>query len=113
VAKRGDVLVARRKLGFGAAGRAEHFAVLQADRLQDLETILVAPLDVFGPLYQTGDPLVVPVSAKEAGAKQEHVVLVYLLSAMLRDRFEPAAVGKLTSASLVKIEDVLRVALAV
>jgi hypothetical protein len=105
--------VARRKLGFGSAGRAEHFAVLQSDRLQDMETILVAPLDLSGPLYDAGDPLVVPVSAKEAGAKQAHVVLVYLLSAMLRDRFEPAPVGKLTSASMAKIEDVLRLTLAV
>jgi hypothetical protein len=105
--------VARRKLGFGSAGRAEHFAVLQSDRLHDMETILVAPLDLFGPLYEAGDPLVVPVSAREAGAKQAHVVLVYLLSAMLRDRFEPAPVGKLTSASMAKVEDVLRLTLAV
>jgi hypothetical protein len=112
VAKRGEVLVARRKLGFGVEGKAEHFAVLQADRLQDLETLLVAPLDVFGPLYE-GDPLVVRVSAKEAGGKHAHVVLPYLLSAMLRDRFEPVPVSKLSPASMTKIEDVLRIALAV
>jgi hypothetical protein len=104
--------VARRKLGFGAEGKPEHFAVLQSDQLQDLETVLVAPLDVFAALYD-GDPLVVRVSAREAGAKVAHVILVYLLSAMLRDRFEPAPVGKLSPGSMVKVDVLLRRALAI
>jgi hypothetical protein len=62
VAKRGDVLVARRKLGFGAEGKAEHFVVLQSEELRGLDTVVVAPLDADGPLYE-GDPLVAEVDA--------------------------------------------------
>jgi mRNA-degrading endonuclease toxin of MazEF toxin-antitoxin module len=112
VAKRGQVLVARRKLGFGAEGKAEQFVVVQSDQLRDLDTAIVAPLDVDGPLYDA-DPLVVHVSPKEAGAKQPHVVLVHLLSATLLDRFEEAHVGKLTAASMAKVDTLLRLTLDV
>jgi mRNA-degrading endonuclease toxin of MazEF toxin-antitoxin module len=104
------VLVARRKLGFGAEGKAEHFAVLHSDRLRNLDTVMVAPLDVDGALYD-GDPLVVRISSKEAGTKQPHVVLVHLLSATLLDRFEAAHVGRLSAVSMAKVEVVLRLAL--
>lgn len=107
MAKRGEVLVARRKLGFGAEGKAEHFVVVQSDQLRELDTVIVAPLDVEGPLYD-GDPLVVRVSSKEVGASQPHVVLVHLLSATLLDRFETAHVGKLTASSMGKVDEVLR-----
>jgi hypothetical protein len=113
VAKRGEVLVARRKLGFGVDGKAEHFVVVQSDQLQNLETVLVAPLDVDDDALYADDPLVVHVSAKEAGAKQPHVVLVYLLSATLLDRFEPSHVGKLSVTSMAKVSDLVRFALDV
>jgi mRNA-degrading endonuclease toxin of MazEF toxin-antitoxin module len=113
VARRGQVLVARRKLGFGEGGKAEHFVVVQSDRLQNLETVFVAPLDVDDDALYAGDPLVVHVSPKEAGAKQPHVVLVYLLSATLLDRFEPSHVAKLSAASLAKVAALLGFALDV
>lgn len=112
MAKRGEVLVARRKLGFGAEGKVEHFAVLQSDHLRNLDTVMVAPLDIDGPLYE-GDPLVVRISPKEAGTKQPHVVLVHLLSATLLDRFEAARVGRLSAASMAKVDVLLRLALNV
>jgi mRNA-degrading endonuclease toxin of MazEF toxin-antitoxin module len=108
VAKRGEVLVARRKLGFGADGKAEHFVVVQSDQLQNLETVLVAPLDLDDDALYAGDPLVVHVSPKEAGAKQPHVVLGYLLSAALLDRFEPSHVSKLSASSMAKVDALLR-----
>lgn len=48
-----------------------------------------------------------------AGAKREHVVLVYLLSATLSDRFEAAHVGKLSVTSMAKVDALLRLALDV
>jgi hypothetical protein len=113
VAKRGEVLVARRKLGFGVEGKAEHFVVVQSDQLQNLETVLVAPLDVDDDALYAGDPLVVHVSPREAGAKLPHVVLVYLLSAPLLDRFEPLRVSKLSAPSMAKVSALVRFALDV
>ena len=68
MAKRGEVLVGRRRLGFAGEGRAEHFVVVQSDQLRDLETAIVAPLDLDGEMYE-GDPLVVQISAREAGGQ--------------------------------------------
>jgi hypothetical protein len=106
VAKRGDVLVARRKLGFGADGRTERFVILQSDSLRDLDTLIVAPLDADAPMY-AADPLVVRVSPREAGAKSPHVVLVHLTGAFLRDRFQESTVGRLTAVSLARVDALL------
>src|SRR5258708_3788591 len=64
VAKRGDVLVARRKLGFGVEGKREHFVVVQSDLLSGLDTLVVAPLFDDGTVSR-GDPLSVQVHAAE------------------------------------------------
>ncbi len=84
--------------------------VLQSDLLRDLDTVVVAPLDVDGPVYD-GDPLVVRVTAREVAAKRPHVVLVHLLTATLLDRFEPGHVARLTGASMAKVEAAARVVL--
>jgi len=111
VAKRADVLVALRKLGFGVGGRREHFVVLQSDALVGLDTVIVAPLDEDQPMYER-DPLVVRVAAREAGAERPHVVLVHLATAARLDRFEPAAVGRLSTPSIRLVEQRLRTALS-
>lgn len=110
MARRGEVLVARRKLGFGAEGRPERFVVVQADPLRELDTVIVAPLDADGALYET-DPLVVHVTAREAGTKEPHVVLVHLVAATLRDRFEPTHGGRLSVGSMERVGELLRLAL--
>jgi hypothetical protein len=110
VAKRADVLVALRKLGFGVGGRRAHFAVLQSDVLAGLETVIVAPLDEDQPMYE-GDPLVVRIAAAEAGAQRPHVVLVHLVTAARLDRFEPTVAGRLSSKSMALVEKRLRIAL--
>jgi mRNA-degrading endonuclease toxin of MazEF toxin-antitoxin module len=110
VAKRAEVLVSLRKLGFGVAGRREHFVVLQSDALAGLDTVVVAPLDEEQPMYER-DPLVVRVAAAEAGTLRPHVVLVHLVTAARLDRFEPAAVGRLSSKSMGLVEQRLRTAL--
>jgi mRNA-degrading endonuclease toxin of MazEF toxin-antitoxin module len=106
VAKRGEVLVARRRLGFGAEGGREHFVVLQSDLLAGLETIVVAPLDDDGPVY-ADDPLTVPVPAREAGTRRAQVLLAHLLTSVQLDRFDAAAVGRLSSRTMARVDDVV------
>lgn len=110
MAKRGDVLVAKRKLGFAAEGVPQHFVVLQSDQLRDLDTVLVAPLDDDGALYE-GDPLVVRVTAKEAGTSGPQVVLVHLLTSAMIERFEAKIAGKLSAASMAEVERMTALAL--
>jgi mRNA-degrading endonuclease toxin of MazEF toxin-antitoxin module len=112
VAKRGEVLVALRKLGFGAGGRRERFVVVQSDLLAGIETAVVAPLDDDAPMYE-GDPLVVRISAGEAGTQREQVVLVHLIGAARLDRFEPHAAGRLSTRSSVAVDRLLRTVLNV
>jgi hypothetical protein len=110
LAKRADVLVARRRLGFGAEGRREHFVVVQSDLLGGFDTAVVAPLDDDAPLYED-DPLAVHVPAKEAGSKAAQVVLVHLLAAVRLERFEPIAAGRLSAKSMARIDGALRTVL--
>lgn len=110
MARRAEVLVALRKLGFGASGRRERFVVVQSDLLVGVDTVLVAPLDGDEPMYKD-DPLVVRISAAEAGTSQPHVVVVHLIAAARLDRFEPAAVGRLSSRSMGLVDGLLRTVL--
>lgn len=110
VAKRADVLVARRRLGFGGEGRREHFVVLQADLLQGLETLVVAPLDDEGPIYE-GDPLAVHVPGREAGTRSPQVLLAHLLTSALTDRFEARVAGRLSARTMGRVDDALRLVL--
>jgi mRNA-degrading endonuclease toxin of MazEF toxin-antitoxin module len=104
------VLVARRRLGFGAEGKAEHFVVLQSDDLPSDDVVIVAPLEATAPMYQRY-PLAVPVTPKEAGTTRPHVVLPCLLAAASTERFEEVPAGKLSIASMSRIDGVLRLAL--
>ena len=109
-ASRGDVLVARRRLGFGADGSREHFVVVQADLLTDLETVLVAPLDRDAPMYRD-DPLIVNVPAREAGTSGPQVVLPHLVTSALLDKFEAARSGRLSPRTMQGVDRALRTAL--
>jgi mRNA-degrading endonuclease toxin of MazEF toxin-antitoxin module len=112
VAKRADVLVVRRRLGFGADARREHFVVLQSDLFHgELDTVIVVPLDEDAPMYD-GDPLVVRVTPKEAGTKTTHVVLVAHLTSVLLDRFDSGTVGRLRPASMLQVERIAAILLS-
>ncbi len=112
MALRGDVLVARRRLGFGAEGRRELFVVLQADAVATaLGTSIVAPLDDVLDVYD-GDPLVTRVSAKEAGAPRPQVVLPQYLTSASLDRFDASCTGRLRPASLRAVDCTLATLLA-
>jgi hypothetical protein len=110
VARRGEVLVALRKLGFGAGGRRERFVVVQSDLLSGIDTAIVAPLDEDASMYED-DPLTVRVPAAEAGTAQPQVVIGHLIAATRLDRFEKEAVAKLSSKSMVAVDALLRTVL--
>ena len=106
--KRGDVLVARRRLGFGTEGRPEHFVVVQSDHLA-LETVLVVPLDSDHPHYED-NPVVVRVTAKEAGVDRPQNALAYLVTAASWERFDDGVVGRLRPVSMALLDRALAVA---
>ncbi len=105
MAERGDVLAVRRRLGFASEGKREHFVVLQSTAFS-LETVIVAPLDDDGSLYED-DPLTVEITAKEAATRSAQVVLVAHLTSVLLERFEPGVVSRLRRASMLRVEDAL------
>ncbi len=61
-------------------------------------------------MYKT-DPLVVRISAAEAGTARPHVALVHLQGAARLDRFEAATVGRLSPKSLAAVDRLLRTVL--
>ena len=89
----------------------ELFVTIQSDDLNVLETVVVAPLDVGAPMY-AGDPLVVAVPARETGATSAQVVLVHLLAAVPRERFERDVAGRLSVRSMQRIDETLLAVLA-
>ena len=110
MARRGEVLVALRKLGFGAGGRRERFVVVQSDLLSGIDTAIVAPLDEEASMYDD-DPLTVRVPAAEAGTAQPQVVIGHLIAATRLDRFEKEAVAKLSSKTMAAVNALLRTVL--
>jgi mRNA-degrading endonuclease toxin of MazEF toxin-antitoxin module len=100
-------LALRRRIGFGPAREVERFAVLQSDLLSaSVDTVIVAPLDERYDFYDQF-PAAVPVAGREAGARVEQVVVLSQLAAIAIRKFEPVAVGRLTAATLRRIEAVL------
>jgi mRNA-degrading endonuclease toxin of MazEF toxin-antitoxin module len=109
VARRGDVLVSLRKLGFGDEGKAEEFVVLQADALNavPMPTVVVAPLIADDPAY-VKQPLAVKVARKDGS---QGLVLVWLLAAVPTSRFQPAAAWQLPPGVMAAVERVTKVVL--
>jgi mRNA-degrading endonuclease toxin of MazEF toxin-antitoxin module len=110
MAERGDVLRAKRRLGFGSERSGERVVVIQADPLNSaLPTTLVIPLDT--------DPnaappsLAVRVSAAEAGADEEHVAIPTQLQVAVLDRLAAGRVGRLRPATLARLDEKLRLVL--
>jgi len=111
VAKRGEVLLARRRVGFAAANELERFVVLQHERLNGiLPTLVVAPLDAALPIYG-GNPLAVPIPAGESGTPEPQVLVLSAICSLPQDRFQPLAAGRLRPASLAMTDTALRLLL--
>ena len=111
MAKRGDVLVLARRLGFGDAGADERFVVLQHDRLNaTLSSTVVAPLDTATAAY-AGDPTAVPVSAVEAGTSAPQVLVITAVTCALWTSFRAGVAGRLELATLQRVGSVMRLVL--
>lgn len=111
MAERGDVILRKRRLGFGSSGGKDRVVVIQATSLNSvLPTTIVVPLDVERSVY-ANQPRFVPVSAAETGTERGHVALVTLLESLPLDRLEPGAVGRLAAQTLARIDRALRIVL--
>ena len=91
---RGDILQAKRRIGFADAGTLESFVVLQSDTFQDHERIAIAPID--DSKHHTS-PLAVAIDPR-------HVVLLDHLAVVSRETFKADPIGRVDD-----LEDVDRV----
>ena len=108
MADRGDVVQLKRRLGFESGGDEERFVVIQATSLSSvLPTVIAVPLDpqvaTFGK-----SPLVVRVSAREAGTRADHVAIAFGVQVIATDRLAPGRVGALSTTTMFALDDVLR-----
>ena len=109
--ERGEVLRLKRRLGFAAKGEAEAVVVVQADPLNAvLDTLLVVPLDPAVDFY-SHHPVVLRVSAAEAGSRVEHAAVPWRLQAIRADALSPGPVGRLRAETLRALDDLLKLVL--
>jgi hypothetical protein len=85
---RGDVLQAKRRIGFADSGTLESFVVLQSDAFHDYERLAIAPID--DPKYHRGNPLAVAIDSRQ-------VVLLGHLAVVSREIFKAEPIGRLDS----------------
>lgn len=111
MSNRGDVLRLRRRLGFGDDAEGEPVVVVQAGRLNAiLPTVLVVPLDAATSIHAK-NPLAVPVSAAEVGAKTAHVAVTTHVRVVPGDRLTAGAVGRLRRTTMDEVDRALRLVL--
>jgi mRNA-degrading endonuclease toxin of MazEF toxin-antitoxin module len=102
----------KARLGFGARGQAEPVVVVQADPLNRiLPSLLVVPLDPAAGLF-AGHPAALKISAAEAGSSLDHVAVVVQLRAVREDALAPGVVGRLRPETIVELDRLLRLTLA-
>jgi hypothetical protein len=111
VPERGEVFRLKRRLGFAAKGEAEAVVVVQANPLNAvLETLLVVPLDPAVDFHGR-EPVVLRVSAPEAGSRVEHAAVPWRLLAVRADALSPGPVGRLRADTLRALDDLLKLVL--
>jgi hypothetical protein len=99
---RGDVLQAKRRIGFAASGRLESFIVLQSDAFHELERIAIAPIDDSS--HHTGNPLAV-------GIDDRRVALLGHLAVVSRETFKAEPIGRIEN--LEEVDRVLAIFLGI
>ena len=110
MAERGDVLRVKRRLGFGSERSGERVAIVQASPLNAaLPTTIIVPLDT--DRNAAPPSLAVEVSAREAGATEDHIAITTQLQVTLLDRLAPGRVGRLEPRTLARIDEKLRLVL--
>lgn len=111
MAERGDVLQLKRRLGFGREHEGERVVVIQSTPLNAaLPTLVVVPLDS-GARALARQPFVARVSAREAGSAAECVAVATHVMTIRADRLVPGRVGRLLPATLMTLDDQLRLVL--
>jgi hypothetical protein len=83
---RGDILQAKRRIGFADSGSLESFVVLQSDAFLDYERIAIAPID--DAKHHTGNPLAVAINSRQ-------VALLGHLAVLSRETFKPEPVTRI------------------
>ncbi len=112
MARRGDILRLRQRLGFEPRGEAEAVVVVQADPLNtSLATLLVVPLD---PAVETfaEHPYAIPIPGAECGSSIDHVALTTQLRAAPVDSFATGIVGHLSPRSQAAVDRALLLVLS-
>jgi hypothetical protein len=99
---RGDVLQAKRRIGFAGSGTLESFVVLQSDAFHDYERIAIAPID--DSKYHPGNPLAVGISPRQ-------VVLLGHLAVVSRETFKAEPIGHVDN--LEQVDRVLAIFLGI
>jgi hypothetical protein len=82
---RGDILQAKRRIGFADSGTLESFVVLQSDAFQEYERIAIAPVD--DARHHAGNPLAVAINSRQ-------VALLGHLAVVSRETFKPEAIAR-------------------
>jgi len=87
---RGDILQAKRRIGFADPGKLESFVVLQSDAFETYERIAIAPVDDRS--HHAGNPLAISINPRK-------VVLLGHLAVVSRDNLKPDPVGRVDDLS--------------
>jgi mRNA-degrading endonuclease toxin of MazEF toxin-antitoxin module len=106
--ERGDVVSARRRIGFDVPADDERFVVFQDDHLvAALPTVIVVPLDVWS-ARDVEDPLSLRISKREAGTKQDMAARLTLLGARVTDKLALHPSGRLAPSTLAELDERMR-----
>jgi hypothetical protein len=106
--ERGDVVAARRRIGFDVPADDERFVVFQDDHLvATLPTVIVIPLDVWS-ARDVEDPLSLRVTRREAGTKHDMAARLPLLGARVADKLALHPTGRLAPSTLAELEERMR-----
>ena len=106
--ERGDVVSARRRIGFDVPLEDERFVVFQDDQLvAALPTVIVVPLDVWS-ARDVDDPLSLRVTKREAGTKHDMAARLTLLGARLAEKLSLHPTGRLAPSTLTELDERMR-----
>ncbi len=106
--ERGDVVSARRRIGFDVPVDDERFVVLEDDHLvASLPTVIVVPLDLWS-VRDVDDPLSLRITKREAGTKHDMAARLTLLGARVADKLSLHPSGRLSPSTLAELDERMR-----
>lgn len=106
--ERGDVVSARRRIGFDVPVEDERFVVFQDEHLvASLPTVIVVPLDLWT-ARDVDDPLSLRITKREAGTKHDMAARLTLLGARLAEKLSLHPSGRLAPSTLTELDERMR-----